>query len=42
MYIFYDFIYVITALMSILLKIYLVRAFYRLLRDNKSFNFFKN
>ena len=40
MYIFYDFIYVITALMSILLKIYLVRVFYRLLRDNKSFNFF--
>ncbi len=40
----YDILYVVNATLVIILKIYLIRLLYRLIRDNKSFSFlqFKN
>ena len=40
----YDSIYVLETTLSIILKIYLIKSLYRLIRDNISFSFsqFKN
>ena len=38
-YIFYDILYVVLTIVNITLKLILIKFFYRLFRDNDTFNF---